>query len=177
MNNNDKLKRSDSDLPSVKEVTEHMQYVCKILYKTWKKELSRKLRELKFKGEISVLNYHPDIGRLPNIYVKSALAQIQNELDVLEYDYKFKFDNVLEENKWVLTYEIELPEETDHCSFFEENDFFTRPDEKVDLYIKNTQDCCKNTTRLNKNTSTRDIINENDPFYFEKDYTYLQNTL
>jgi hypothetical protein len=174
MNN---VTRKSDELPSVNELTNHMKFVCKILYKTWKMELSKKLKELKFKGEISVMNYHPDIGRLPNVYVKSALAQIQNELDILEYEYKFKFDNVLEGNKWVLTYEIELPEDTDHCSFYEETDFFTKPDEKVDAYIKNKDTYPNKTNKLNKNVCTRDLTDENDPFIFEKDYTYLKNTM
>ena len=171
------------NLPNVSEIKNHMQFLSKLLYKTWKMELAQNLRSLKFKGEISVLNYHPDIGRLPNEYVKSALAQIQDELDVLEYDYKFKFDNVIEENKWVLVYEVELPEESseDHCNFYEGTDFFTKDDPKVEQYLKKFKTLKRNSmgpsTFSDKNVCTKDIIDENDTFFFEKDYTYLKTSL
>lgn len=168
------------ELPSVDHVKNHMQFLSKLLYKSWRMELAKNLNALKFKGEISVLQYHPDMSRLPNEYVRSALGQIQNELDVLEYDYSFKFDNVMEDNKWVLTYEIELPEDTDHCSFYEETDFFTKDDPKVDEYFKELFSYQKKlrVSTSDKSVCTRgDLIEGDDTFFFEKDYTYLQKTL
>lgn len=125
--------------PTVLKLRNQMQDFSKILYTIWRHQISLRLQNLIFKGEICIdinNDYHFDsdsdniiqkellqvISRLPNRYIKTALSSIQDELDYLGYDYEFKFGDVIENNQWVLTYNIELPEdpnENDVTEFYD----------------------------------------------------------
>jgi len=101
----------DTQLPKVSEIKNTMKILCKILYQKWKFELTRRLKNLEFKGDLSIKNEHHLFSRLPNKYIRTALSKLQDDLDVLGYDYSFKFEDVFEHENWSLRYEIELPED------------------------------------------------------------------
>lgn len=103
-------------LPRAEELLHKMNKVCDELYLAWVAEISNRLSNFEFSGfiELKCLQL-PNISQvvhLPNKYVRSALCKLQNDLDLLGYDYTFKFDDVLHNDRsWGLGYTIELPEE------------------------------------------------------------------
>jgi hypothetical protein len=96
------------------------------LYTAWKNEIIHRLESFELIGVITMNDLFESsrdcrvYSRLPNSYVKSALSKLQDELDFLGYDYSFKFEDVLEHEKWCLFYELELPEDSEN----EDNDIF-----------------------------------------------------
>lgn len=126
-------------LPSVLKLRNSMQDFSKILYNIWRHQFHLRLTNLVFKGYICIdleqdytlsdgTVYKKEmlqlITRLPNRYIMTALAGVQDELEYLGYDFTFKFNDVSDNEKWALTYDIELPEDDDEKECL---DFFIPP--------------------------------------------------
>ena len=154
------MKVDKYELPTINETRQTMQFLSKILYKTWKMELAKNLRELKFNGNIYTnytRNSHPILHRLPDEYVKSALTKIQDELDELSYEYTFKFENLVHEKTWVLHYEIDIPEHSIDTSI----DFYSIPDANIDSFFEKM-------SPQKFETKDNDIQEDDTFFMFEK---------
>ncbi|KAJ3038954.1 hypothetical protein HDV00_012784 [Rhizophlyctis rosea] len=81
------------------------------LYLAWKGEMAKRITDLDFEGFISKddVRVQSSAWRLPNEGVRRALYKLQEDLDILGYEYDFRFEHV-SDTDWVLFYAIELPE-------------------------------------------------------------------
>ena len=102
---------TSDNLPTLLELKKRMKSASDDLFFYWRQNLSDNIKNLQMKGFLVTENIVH--CQLPNKYVRTALCRIQDELDTLGYDYKFRFDDVEVDKKLVLCFEIELPEDDD----------------------------------------------------------------
>jgi hypothetical protein len=105
------------NIPSVTDLQRHMNDLSEQLYLEWKRELAERLWNLEFQGFIAQtdVNVSSTTWRLPNEQVRFALCKLETDLQDLEYDYKFEFQDVDDVN-WVLFYHLQLPERMEDIS-------------------------------------------------------------
>lgn len=102
---------SESIIPLAGDVQKIMKQLSTELYKAWRNEIGRRLRDLEFQGAITRedLTVSESVWRLPNTEVTKALSRLQKNLREAGYSYEFRFQDVDDPN-WFLSYIIELPE-------------------------------------------------------------------
>ncbi len=98
-------------IPLAGDVQKIMKQLSTELYKAWRNEIGKRLRDLEFQGEITRqdLTVSESVWRLPNTEVRKALSRLQKNLREAGYSYEFRFQDV-DDNNWFLSYLIELPE-------------------------------------------------------------------
>ena len=98
-------------IPTVDFLQNKMKDMSLLLYKSWKQVISTRLLNLELEGYIedTDIDVPSCVWKLPNVYIRSALCKLESDLDALGYDYEFRFD--VDDSKFSIHYNIELPED------------------------------------------------------------------